>query len=126
TSGLVTMTEFPPSSFTATGMAGTGWTCNTSTCTRSDSLAGGASSPAITVTGNVALNAISPMVNQVSASGGGSGTAVGTDSVIITVTPGLSVNRKVLNFGFSGSLITSSQTVLVNINGSSGVVWTAT
>jgi len=126
TSGLVTMTEFPPASFTVTGMSGTGWTCNTSTCTRSDSLAGGASYPAITVTGNVALNATSPLVNQVSVSGGGSSGAIANDSAIVGVTPGLSVNRKVLNFGYNGALITSSQTVLVSIAGGSGVAWTAT
>jgi hypothetical protein len=38
----------------------------------------------------------------------------------------LSVNRKVLNYGISGSLVTSPQTVLVTIANGAGVAWTAT
>src|SRR5258708_6021943 len=119
TIGQVTMTETPPVGLTITGMAGTGWTCNPSTCTRSDALNSGGTYAAITVTANVAANATSPLVNQVSASGGGSATANANDSATITGAPSLSVNRNVLNFGFIGSLITSSQTVLVTTgNGS--------
>jgi hypothetical protein len=124
TNGLVTMTENPPVGLTITGMSGTGWTCNTSTCTRSDALSSGGTYPAITVTGNVAANATSPLVNQVSASGGGSGTANANDSAIVGGAPSLSVNRNVLNYGINGSLITSPQTVLVTIGG--GTAWTAT
>jgi hypothetical protein len=72
---------------TLVAMAGTGWTCPgtaANNCTRSDSLSGGASYPAITVTVNVAANATSPQVNSVSVSGGGSVTANTTDSTVIT------------------------------------------
>jgi hypothetical protein len=62
-----------------------GWTCpiNTYACTRSDVLNAGASYPAITVTVSVGASAGSPLVNSVSASGGGSATAGATDSTIV-------------------------------------------
>ncbi len=85
TSGAVTVTEAPPAGLTPVSMAGAGWTCTASSCTRSDGLIGGASYPAITVKVNVASNASSPQVNQVSVSGGGSGNAVATDSTTIIV-----------------------------------------
>ena len=93
TSGTVTVTETVPLGLTLVSMAGTGWTCPAggSACTRSDALSGGASYPAITVTVNVAANASSPQVNQVSASGGGSATANASDSTTINVANGGSV-----------------------------------
>ncbi len=87
TNGTVTVTETQPSGLMLVSMAGMGWTCATNTCTRSDVLNRGGSYPAITVTVNVAANATSPQVNQVSVSGGGSATASATDSTTIIVTP---------------------------------------
>ena len=87
TSGVVTVTETVPSGLTLVSMAGSGWTCPgtaVNNCTRSDTLAAGASFPAITVTVNVAANAASPLANSVSVSGGGSATANITDSTVIT------------------------------------------
>ncbi len=45
--GLVTVTDTLPAGLTATAINGTGWNCvlGTLTCTRSDSLANGASYP---------------------------------------------------------------------------------
>jgi len=85
TSGTVTVTETVPAGLTLVSMSGTGWTCpgGGTTCTRSDALAAGGSYPAITVTVNVAANATSPRVNQVSVSGGGSAGASTTDSTVI-------------------------------------------
>src|SRR5260370_538592 len=83
TTGTVTVTETAPTGLTVTSMSGGGWICNTATCTRGDALAGGQSYPAIFVTVNVAGNASSPQLNQVSASGGGSATASASDSTII-------------------------------------------
>ncbi|HEV8042956.1 MAG TPA: SBBP repeat-containing protein [Bryobacteraceae bacterium] len=83
TSGTVTMTETVPSGLTLVSMLGTGWTCVSTNCTRSDALAGGSSYPAITATVKVAANATSPQVNQVSASGGGSATANASDSTLV-------------------------------------------
>ena len=95
TSGTVTVTDTLPPGLAATAISGTGWACTlaTLTCTRSDVLAAGSSYPAITVTVNVAGNATSPQVNMVSVSGGGSATAMATDSTTIVGTgvPAVSV-----------------------------------
>jgi YVTN family beta-propeller protein len=128
TSGTITVTETAPTGLTVTAMAGTGWTCNTMTCTRSDALAGGgASYPVITVTVSVSATATTLQVNQVSVSGGGSAAANASDSTIIIISqPTLTVNRRVLNFGTSGSLATSPQTILVTISGAVNLPWMAT
>ncbi|MGD0302075.1 MAG: SBBP repeat-containing protein, partial [Bryobacteraceae bacterium] len=84
TSGTVTMTETVPAGLTLVSMSGTGWTCVSTNCTRSDALAGGSSYPAITATVNVAASASSPQVNQVSVSGGGSASANWSDSTVVT------------------------------------------
>ena len=81
-SGAVTVTETIPSGLTV-AMAGSGWSCASNTCSRSDVLGTGASYPPITVTVNVAGNATSPQVNRVSVSGGGSVTGNTTDSTAI-------------------------------------------
>jgi len=91
TSGTVTVTDTLPSGLTSVSMAGTGWTCTTNTCTTSNVLIAGSSYPVITVTVDVASNASSPQVNQVSVSGGGSATASGMDSTVIIATPVLSI-----------------------------------
>jgi uncharacterized repeat protein (TIGR01451 family) len=70
----VTVTDLLPTGLTATNITGSGWICNVSTvsCTRSDSLAGGASYPAITLTVNVANSVPTATVtNTVTVSGGG-------------------------------------------------------
>jgi len=85
TTGTVTVTETVPSGLTLVSLAGTGWTCSSNSCSRSDVLNPGASYPAIMVTVNVAANATSPQVNQVSASGGGSVSATATDSTTIVI-----------------------------------------
>ncbi len=90
TSGTVTVTETMPSGLTLVSMGGTGWTCSViPTCTRTDVLIPGGSYPQITVTVNVGGSATSPQVNAVSVSGGGSATANGTDSTVITPTVGV-------------------------------------
>jgi uncharacterized repeat protein (TIGR01451 family) len=69
TSGTVTVSDTLPAGLTATAISGTGWTCTLAsrTCTRSDSLAAGATYPLITVTVNVANNLLigSPVGNGV-------------------------------------------------------------
>jgi hypothetical protein len=125
--GLVTMTETPPAGLAVTAMSGTGWTCNIPTCTRADSLPAGASYPSVTVTVNVSGTATSPLVNTASVSGGGSASAAVADSTVVTSTQAnLLVNRRVLNFGASGTLITNPQTVLVTIPTVPNAFWTAT
>ncbi|MGJ5820665.1 beta strand repeat-containing protein, partial [Paludibaculum fermentans] len=73
TSGTVTVAEAVPAGMTLVSMAGSGWSCPAggSTCTRSNSLAAGASYPAITVTVNVSSGAPALVTNQVSVTGGG-------------------------------------------------------
>jgi uncharacterized protein (TIGR03437 family) len=83
TNGTVTVTENPPSGLTVVSMAGAGWSCAASACTRSDVLNAGASYPAIAVTVNVALSAPSQLTNQVTVSGGGSASATARDSTSI-------------------------------------------
>jgi uncharacterized protein (TIGR03437 family) len=97
TSGAVTVVENIPAGLTLVSMAGTGWVCAGTTCTRSDALGGGSTYPAIAVVVNVAGNAASPLVNSVSVSGGGSVTAGATDPTTIAspttpvITPGTGV-----------------------------------
>src|SRR5262249_1984836 len=69
---------------TLVSMSGSGWSCASNACSRSDVLAAAGSYPAITVTVNVLPNATSPQNNQVSVSGGGSATASVGDSTVIT------------------------------------------
>ena len=83
TTAPVTVTEMIPAGLTLTGMGGTGWICASNTCTRSDTLNGGVSYPAITVTVNVASNAASQVTNQASVSGGGSATFNASDVTTI-------------------------------------------
>jgi hypothetical protein len=83
TSGTVTVNETIPSGLTLAAMAGAGWSCSGSSCTRSDVLAAGASYPAIAVTVNVMADAPAQVVNQVSVSGGGPATSNASDSTTI-------------------------------------------
>jgi uncharacterized protein (TIGR03437 family) len=71
TSGTVTVTDTLPSGFTLVSMAGSGWSCAATTCTRSDALAGGASFPAITVTASVSSSTPTQVSNQATVWGGG-------------------------------------------------------
>ena len=75
TTGLVTVNDTVPLGFTPTSASGTGWTCSVSgqtvSCTRSDSLAGRASYPLITVNVNVSQSAPATITNTGLISGGG-------------------------------------------------------
>ena len=86
TSGLVTVTDTIPGGLTLASMSGTGWSCSSNTCSRSDVLNPGSSFPIITVTVNVASNAVSQVTNQVTVWGGGSGSASASDVTTITGT----------------------------------------
>jgi len=89
TSGTVTVTETVPVGMTLISMSGTGWTCppGGNTCSRSDTLTGGSIYPSITALVNVAANAGSPLINNVSVSGGGSASATTTDSTVVNINP---------------------------------------
>jgi uncharacterized repeat protein (TIGR01451 family) len=71
--GAVSLTDTLPAGLTATAITGTAWTCQlpAGPCTRTDSLAAGASYPPVTLTVNVASNASSSVTNTAGIAGGG-------------------------------------------------------
>ena len=71
TSGTVVVTDTLPSGLNLVSMSGTGWSCTSNACSRSDVLVAGVSYPPITVTANVSAHATSPQVNSATVSGGG-------------------------------------------------------
>ena len=79
TAGTVTVTEMVPSGLNLISMTGEGWSCMATVCTRDDSLGAGASYPPLTAVMNVAADAPSQFVNQVTISGGGAITASTSD-----------------------------------------------
>jgi uncharacterized repeat protein (TIGR01451 family) len=92
TAGQVSVTDTLPAGLTATGMTGTGWTCDlpTSTCTRSDALVASSSYPAITLTVDVAANAAATVTNTAAVGGGGdvnSANNSSSDAATVTATP---------------------------------------
>jgi uncharacterized repeat protein (TIGR01451 family) len=119
TSGTVTVTDTVPTGMTATAVSGTGWSCSlgaTSTCTRSDALAGGASYPAITLTVSVATNAPSSVTNTATVSGGGDtnpGNNTATDPTTVTGGP------TALSFAFT-ILAGTSKTVDLTVGATGG------
>jgi uncharacterized repeat protein (TIGR01451 family) len=83
TRGTITVAEMVSSDSLLNSMSGTGWTCSYNTCTRSDVLSPGASYPPINVIVSVRNSAISPLVNTVSVTGGGSSAGTASDSTIL-------------------------------------------
>jgi hypothetical protein len=81
------VTEAPQAGLTLTSIAGNGWTCSAgaATCMRNDSLGAGTSYPAITATFHVDSNAPASLGNQVTVSGGGSGSAMAADTANVAV-----------------------------------------
>ena len=117
TSGMVSVVDALPSGLAATALSGSGWNVvlSTLTATRSDTLAAGASYPALTVTVNVAANAPSNVTNTAVVSGGGEvNTANDTASdptfiglpAVTSTTPSLS----------GGSLTAGTTTLAINFN----------
>ncbi len=83
TSGTVTVTELLPAGLALASMNGTGWTCTSNSCTRSDALAGGASYPPITVAVNVAANAAAQLTNLATITGGGGALSGAADLTLV-------------------------------------------
>jgi hypothetical protein len=65
-------------------VSGANWNCSGSQCTRSDSLAPGASYPPITVTVSVDPNSTSPVSTSAMVLGGGTAGGMVTDSAVVT------------------------------------------
>ncbi len=90
TAGMVTVSDTLPVGLTATDFGGPGWICTVTplTCTRSDALAASSSYPAITLTVNVASNAVASLTNTATVSGGGEvNTSNDSASDVTPVTP---------------------------------------
>jgi hypothetical protein len=109
TSGTVAVTETIPTGLMPVSMAGSGWTCGLTNCTRSDALSGGSSYPAITVTVNVATNAPSQVANQATVSGGGSPSSPASDPTTVDALPRYS---NPLAFATSASVVAGVPTTL--------------
>lgn len=91
TSGVVTVNDTLPLGLSLTSITATGWSCGNSgqtiSCTRSDSLAAGASYPSITVNALVSQSAPATIINTAVVGGGGEAnllndTATDTASVV--------------------------------------------
>jgi uncharacterized protein (TIGR03437 family) len=111
TSGTVTVTETVPAGLTLVSMAGSGWSCSGSTCTRTDALNAGLSYSPISVTVNVAPDAPSQVLNQVTVSGGGAPAAGVSDSTTIVGAPvscTYTVTPSLLTAAFSGGSLTAT------------------
>lgn len=94
TSGTVMIVD-PPTGFTVTAIAGTGWFCtlSTTTCTRSDALSPGQSYPPIVVTGNVTSPNGTPVSIALSVSGGGMTTTVSSSPSVNVVAAALAISE---------------------------------
>lgn len=77
------VSEMLPAGLTLVSMTGTGWTCSANTCSTSTPIAAGATGPPITITVNVAANASSPQINQISCAGGSFPCQTVSDSTVI-------------------------------------------
>ena len=114
TSGTVTVREIMPPGLALVSMSGTGWTCTpgASSCTRTDSLAAGASYPPITVAVNVAAAAPPWVANSVAVSGAGLVTAAATD--LTTITPAVSVGPQISPGGIVNAATSRSSGIAPN------------
>jgi hypothetical protein len=114
TFGQVSVVDSLPAGLTATAISGTNWNCTlaTVTCTRNDSLQASQSYSPITVTVNVASNALQTVTNSVSVSGGGENaqTVPGTDPTTVLQTTSLVLTTSV-NPATVGSSIALTATV---------------
>jgi uncharacterized repeat protein (TIGR01451 family) len=92
-SGSLTLTETPPAGMSINSMSGSGWAYNPSnqTCTRSDSLAAGASYPPVTVNVTFNTDAATELSNTASITGGGDANPSNNiSSDAVTLSPALS------------------------------------
>jgi len=122
TSGTVTVTENVPTGLTLAAMAGSGWTCSSNACTRSDALNGGSSYPAITVNVKAAANAPASLTNSVTVSGGGSVSATATDVTTVQPLSTLALAPIAINFGNQAVGVSSAaQTVTVANTGTNAL-----
>jgi uncharacterized repeat protein (TIGR01451 family) len=128
TAGTVTVLDPLPGGWTAAAASGTGWNCSgigttTVTCTRSDSLAGFASYPTLTITANVTGGGPS-VTNTAFLSGGGDGVNHNADDPTTVNAPNLTILKSHaadFNVGQPGTY-----TITVGNNGKTATVGTVT
>jgi uncharacterized protein (TIGR03437 family) len=114
--GAVTVTPALPAALTATAISGSGWTCALTPlgCSRSDSLAAGASYPAISLTVDVDPNAGASLSVTASVSGGGDALASNNSAsdptaVISLISTTVGTTPSGLTFTVDGDTYTSAQ-----------------
>jgi len=93
--GPVIVSDTPLAGLTVASLSGNGWTCNppsggvpSNSCTRSDPLGPGAAYDPITVTVNIASDALDSVINTATVAGGGSATASSSDTTALTAATG--------------------------------------
>jgi uncharacterized repeat protein (TIGR01451 family) len=117
TEGSVTVTDILPPSLIAASIDGQGWSCTqpAGPCTRSDSLAAGASYPTLTLTVNVASSGPSPVTNIAEVSSDGAANSVNSVSndvtAIVGTAPSLSITKSHTGSFTQGQVGTYSVTV---------------
>jgi Domain of unknown function DUF11 len=138
TSGTLVVTDTLPAALTATSIAGQGWTCTQpgGPCTRSDSLAAGASYPPITLTVSVSANAPPSVTNTATVSSDGVLNSVNSSAsevTNVTLTPIIYTPVPASTFTHwigSSIVVPESQTTLVSAGslpaGQTGIPFTAT
>ena len=98
TTGTVTLVDTLPAGLTFASATGSGWTCAAAgplvTCTTPAAILAGATAPPITLVVNVSASAIPSVVNNATASGGGSsGPVTATDPTTVGGLPNLVVTK---------------------------------
>ena len=114
-----------PRSIGVKNATGTGWSCTTLTCTRSDALAPGASYPDITVTVDVSSSSPLSVTNTATVSGGGEIYTVNdtvSDPTTIIGVPDLTVTQSHSGLGFAGS----GGSFAITVSNSGGAVTSGT
>jgi uncharacterized repeat protein (TIGR01451 family) len=94
----IRMIDMLPTGLTATGLAGTGWSCGfaSAQCSRNDPLSPGTSYPPITLTVSVASNVPSSLTTSVTVSGDGeinTSNDAASDVTLITLPPDLAITK---------------------------------
>jgi hypothetical protein len=107
---VVSLADTVPPGLVISSMSGSGWTCATPTCTRSDVLPPGQSYPPVTIRVDVASDAASPRVNSVAVSTAASESNTGnnSDDDLTTIVAGTAGSLTVTRLGSGTGNIVSS------------------
>ena len=124
TSGPISVTDSLPTGLTSTAATGDGWSCTAGgqsvTCTRSDPLAPGASYPPITLTVQVAADALASVTNTAMVAGGGdvdSSNNSASDPTTIIAVPDLTITKTHTGSFLQGQVGATYTLTVMNIGG---------